>query len=881
MFSFKDFKLSNFIIIKFFYILTSIKVSFEEVFIDMKQLSLYNNSYFAIFDTGLYLYDFKTLNFSLIHRFNSNEYKASNNKINITELNYEHKAYILCLVNEYLFIFSEYTYKLIYNKIDEIINFDGYYNIIPYKMENNNICFIIVFNNDNANLYFYYYYFNFDGDITKVREINFNDMKIQNKMIRCQINSYSTFIMCFYYSIVNSLNYLISQIFNMKDMNLEKGISSNFSVLNEINQIKFAISYNDRFFVCFSNISVPICLINNDLYEFYKIECQAKNNYDSRYKVLYFKESDDFMLISIGYCTTTLFNNYNNSIKICIKNIFSYQANAYFITYNNGYNLINYTNLSHFSQYKETSILGKNKKSNYSERIEYSINDLTNKEELISKLKEFLNKKNSTNYIDENEELIIRKDEMKIALTSTYIQKKNEKLNSTTINLGKCENLLKKIYNISEESYLYMLKIDIDQKDKNYPIIEYEVFYPLNNGDMEILNISFCKGLEIEISIPIMINDIIDKYNPKSNYYNDICTKATSKYNTDITLDDRRNEFIKNNMSLCEENCEFINYDNNRKKTKCSCKVKTTLSLDNIDIDSKNLIKNIFNIKRISNIEIVKCYKIVFTKNNMKNNYGSFIILFIFILYFLCLIIFYCKSWKKLLEEIVKIIKAKNKKNHLNKNKPLVFLKNNMTNNKRKNKKIENEKIDSDSKIIKKRNIIILKKNKIGKIKNNGEINKKYAKREIKSILEYTDSELNLLPYKKALKNDKRTYIQYYLSLLKKKQSILFSFYPNKDYNSQIIKSFLFFFNFSSDITVNALFFTDDTMHEVYVNSGDYNLNYQLPQIIYSFLISNAINFIIEYLSLSDKTIISIKSEKNLSTDRKKKIICNIKIKLS
>ena len=89
-------------------------------------------------------------------------------------------------------------------------------------MVNNNICFIIVFNNDFANLYFYYYYFNFDGDITKVKEINFNDMNIQNKMIRCQINSFSTFIMCFYYSIDNEQNYLVSQILNMKEMNLEK-----------------------------------------------------------------------------------------------------------------------------------------------------------------------------------------------------------------------------------------------------------------------------------------------------------------------------------------------------------------------------------------------------------------------------------------------------------------------------------------------------------------------------------------------------------------------------------------------------------------------------------------------------------------------------------
>ena len=68
-------------------------------------------------------------------------------------------------------------------------------------------------------------------------------------------------------------------------------------------------------------------------------------------------------------------------------------------------------------------------------------------------------------------------------------------------------------------------------------------------------------------------------------------------------------------------------------------------------------------------------------------------------------------------------------------------------------------------------------------------------------------------------------------------------------------------------------------MHKIYTDSGKFNFMYQLPQIIYSYLISGVINFIIEYLSLSDETLISIKSEKNLSTDRKKKIICNIKIR--
>ena len=60
--------------------------------------------------------------------------------------------------------------------------------------------------------------------------------------------------------------------------------------------------------------------------------------------------------------------------------------------------------------------------------------------------------------------------------------------------------------------------------------------------------------------------------------------------------------------------------------------------------------------------------------------------------------------------------------------------------------------------------------------------------------LDYSNLELNSLSYEEALKFDKRTFFQYYISLLKINHSILFSFYPNKDYNSKIMKMFLFFF---------------------------------------------------------------------------------------
>ena len=222
-----------------------------------------------------------------------------------------------------------------------------------------------------------------------------------------------------------------------------------------------------------------------------------------------------------------------------------------------------------------------------------------------------------------------------------------------------------------------------------------------------------------------------------------------------------------------------------------------------------------------------------------------------FILYFTCLTVFYCKSLKKLIDEIIKIIQAKNKKNDVNKN----YIKNNKIdkiysrknknkNNKRSKKiKIEKKLMEYDStfkKLDKDSNITIMKNKIKNKIAKDAKLNENNYK-EHKYILECTDSEMNSLPYEKALMIDKRTYFQYYFSLLKKKQIILFSFYPNKDYNAQIIKSFLFFFFYTSDMTINALFFTDDTMHKIYIDSGKFNLIYQLPQIIYSYNNKNII----------------------------------------
>ena len=169
----------------------------------------------------------------------------------------------------------------------------------------------------------------------------------------------------------------------------------------------------------------------------------------------------------------------------------------------------------------------------------------------------------------------------------------------------------------------------------------------------------------------------------------------------------------------------------------------------------------------------------------------------------------------------------------------------------KKNNQIKNHQMKTRNNKKSKRNIIDKTKNKQAKIK------------KIKQIMKYNDREKNDLSYDLALKYDKRTYRQYYISLIRTNHILFFSFCKNKDYNSRIIKMDLFFISFAIYYTINALFFNDNTMHKIYVDEGSYNFIYQLPQIIYSSLISTVINIILKFLALAEGNILDHKKDKN------------------
>ena len=136
------------------------------------------------------------------------------------------------------------------------------------------------------------------------------------------------------------------------------------------------------------------------------------------------------------------------------------------------------------------------------------------------------------------------------------------------------------------------------------------------------------------------------------------------------------------------------------------------------------------------------------------------------------------------------------------------------------------------------------------------------------------DQEMNTLEYEKAIKFDKRSYFQYYFSLLKKKQLILFTFFPANDYNVVPLKISLFIVSFSLYFTINAFFFGDNAMHRIYKEYGAYNILYRIPQILYSSIIPTIINILLKTLSLTEKDILKIKQEEdyNIMIDQSKKV---------
>ena len=81
------------------------------------------------------------------------------------------------------------------------------------------------------------------------------------------------------------------------------------------------------------------------------------------------------------------------------------------------------------------------------------------------------------------------------------------------------------------------------------------------------------------------------------------------------------------------------------------------------------------------------------------------------------------------------------------------------------------------------------------------------------------------------------------------------------------------------NLVVSAMFYSDETIHKIYEDEGLFDFIYQLPQMIYSFIISTALVNILNLLGLYEENIVEFKKFKKSKNDEIK-LLWKIKSKI-
>jgi hypothetical protein len=502
-----------------------------------------------------------------------------------------------------------------------------------------------------------------------------------------------------------------------------------------------------------------------------------------------------------------------------------------------------------------------------------------------------------------NEDIIIRGKNVVYELYSTSNVKEHEDISS--LYMREC---IEKLLENPKSEYLFIFKADINETFP--PRVYYEILDPYNKTGLDL---SVCQGLKANINLPLYYdNQIIenlmllnkqnyDLFYKNDQFYYDICAPFTSKDNTDMPLSDRRYEFFKF-TEICAGNgdCDYIKNDIILKKAQCECKILPNIS-DTVEVIKfdKNDMESFFSINTYANFAVLKCYKLTFSKEGQKNNYGSYLFILLILIYIILMGVFYHKYEIRINKTIFSAVGQLVNNNFSINSNDLPIRKFNTLDDAKKEKSIiitveKNNEIKSCNNHHDVNDLNLNSsntkdsKNSILRLPlKNQKILEKVQKHNITNLnekpkIDFNDEEINSLEYDKALIFDNRSFLQYYFSLIKRKNSLIFTFYVKDDFNILIIKIALFIFSFSLYFVINTLFFKDETIHKIFEVKGKFDIVYHMPQIIYSTIISVLINKLMTILALSEADLIKIRKEtpKKIYEEINKMMRC-LKIKLN
>ena len=403
----------------------------------------------------------------------------------------------------------------------------------------------------------------------------------------------------------------------------------------------------------------------------------------------------------------------------------------------------------------------------------------------------------------------------------------NENTDINGIDLGECENILRKYYNIPDDIELFLLKLDIRKNNSKYSQIQYEIFNPYNRS--EKLNLSLCQEQEQKVTLINQIdssmdsetiskvletNKIKDKF--YSNYnklFTQYCFKFIAETGADVLIQDRLIDYNYEEI-LCQTGCKLKGINVETNSASCLCPIKN--GIGNININDQIYQEEIVNLQDNIDLNEIKDEYInndskEYSNHNFKslkciNNISSefaknYLLIILTVLLFIYLVL------GSVFIKCDKPKKSQNKEIKIN------------TEEKYNNKNESESR--SGAKSIDKKNIRDI-------FSSNGHLDTEESDRVNRNDLES-------MKYMSSLQNDNRTFIGMFFGLLTRNEYILSCF--NKKKFGVIFKILRLNFVLMNCIIINTFFISEKNIHKIYLDKNKYNFSYQFKFIILSFAI--------------------------------------------
>ena len=446
-------------------------------------------------------------------------------------------------------------------------------------------------------------------------------------------------------------------------------------------------------------------------------------------------------------------------------------------------------------------------------------------------------------------------------IKSNLTELKNKYKNITFIDIveNNYDYLYEKFHLNKESDNIYIVIIDYLCKDNRTATSNYIFkFFLENNTELNLSKID--EDMYFDFYVPIKELELAnynyslyfagqgyDIYNKSSNFYNDVCSPAYVKEN-DITLGDRKKYIYPNNVTLCKDNCQYNGVDLENIIIICSCNLNSDsneeIDEDNFLIEEGNFIT--YFLDKI-NYNIFKCYDLLFSFDNLKNNYAFYSILGLFAIIISLNFIYIFFSLPKIRYLMLKrVISKKNLLKYMTKKIKRKFI-------------INNPPIKFKEQIQKKIN----QKNSKKKLKIIATVSRRYKetktifpkiKKNCNSPFQYlihkerivnNDEEINNLPYTKAINIDKRNIFQMFYSVIIQKIEIIYLFCGNEKIKIMMVSEYILYFLFN--FFFNAFLYSDEVVSNKYHNNGQLDMLVTLVLTIASNIITSIFCCYINY----------------------------------